>query len=343
MKKMLSLVLSLSLMATMLIGVLPVAAASTASTSVVLLEEDYTTPSDAVAKENMLSTFPNLYACSNVRVLSQYGRYVCATGGASTCALVYKMDIPEGKLNALSLDLFGRFFCRDGYNADWTASNSYAHVYVSTDGSTWGEPAVEWDYTILKYSDYSADSSYSHSSLKDQSYTADLTAAVADAETIFVKVEWKGYDHPTWSTVKTVKFTADVSEEGEEEPEIPSGEPTETNLLNEDYTTPTGAVAKENMLSTFPNLYACNNVRVLSQYGRYVCATGGASTCSMIYKVDIPAGELIALTLNLYGRFFCRDGYSADWTASNSYAHVYVSTDGSTWGEPAVEWDYTIF
>ena len=93
MKKFLSLLAAVALLATGLLGVMPLTASAE---EVVLLEEDYTTPSGAVAKENMLTTFPNLYDCNNVRVLSQYGRYVCATGGASTCSMVYELNIPEG-------------------------------------------------------------------------------------------------------------------------------------------------------------------------------------------------------------------------------------------------------
>ncbi|MBQ8684108.1 MAG: hypothetical protein IJ518_06315, partial [Clostridia bacterium] len=102
MKKLLSLVLTLALMASAIFSVLPIAVSAAETGSIVLVDDNYNSGTAAVGSADLSTAFPSIVANTNARLLYDGNakvRFLCTTGSGVVSA-TYKVDIPEGNLDS---------------------------------------------------------------------------------------------------------------------------------------------------------------------------------------------------------------------------------------------------
>ncbi|MBQ8684104.1 MAG: hypothetical protein IJ518_06295 [Clostridia bacterium] len=342
MKKLLSLLATVALLATALLSVMPLTASAE---EVTLLEENYSALGSEVAANAMKSTFPKLHSSTQAMIASSNGRFLTGDGSSTgkVVNVVYKIDVPANT-QALNLAATGRFMFRNGYNHGWKLENCYAGVWVSTDGVEWGAAVQNWDYTVVEAIDYPNNDSWKND--PDKTYTANLTNAIGDATSVYVKVEWKLYDVRFYAALKNLTITATTGQAGGN---TPGGEDDEKetftggSLLTHDYSASASEIVAGDLKAKFDKLYASEKAMVASSNGRFLTGDGSSTgkAVNVVYKLDIP-GNADQITLTATGRFMFRNGYNADWSVDNCYAGVWVSTDGEDWGSAVQNWDYTV-
>ncbi len=335
MKKIISVVLTLTLVCSMFVlSGLPASATATTTT---VGDKFSDLPAANITAANMVSTFADMVDCSKARVLNQYGRHLCPEGASATLSYVtYLVTVPEGEsITSLDVTATGHIASRYGAKYEKIPQGKVyvADASVAVANAVWTE-VTTWEGTSLDVADYPNDSD--HHNVPDQDYTADLSSSAAGLCAVYVKIAFNVWDHPGYTAFHNIAIVAQSESAPAPQTPVPGPVASESEFtVGTNFSGIAHPGVTADKMTTLDNVVDSYRARVLSQNGRHLCSSGASSTLSYVtYQVDAPEGETItALDIVATGHISTRLGVKYN---TMPYAKVFVAD--ATSGLANAEW-----